>query len=596
MPVSPNIEGGGVVRLSVFSGGAEVPGTVPILSVETRKAVNRIASARIVIIDGDAADQVFPISSNGLFNPGKEVKIDVGYEDENKETIFQGIVVSHAVSIGSDFSLLIVECRDKAAAMTIERKNANYIDKSDSNIIKSLIGNHSGLQAKVDDSGAIHSELVQYYCTDWDFMLTRAEAVGMLVFVDDAAVTVKVPDTSTAPALKVEYGLDLIEFFSEMDVASQLAAFKSIAWDPATQKIVEQQVNPQAFNQQGDLQSAVLSQTLSSPVSRLQSGTVLQPDFLKKWAEGSRLKSGLSRIRGRMKFQGSGKAKVGSLIEVKGVGDHFNGQVFVSAVRHEIRDGNWLTETEFGISPDWFADRRDLSTPQASGLLPAVEGLQVGVVTKLDGDPLGHHRIQVKVPVMQATTEGVWARLASSYASSGFGSFIVPEINDEVILGYFNNDPSHPVILGSLHSSKRAPFYTLAAPNNIKALVTREKLTLEFDEEKKVITVKTPGGNKMVISDQDKGILLQDQNGNKIEMNDSGITMSSPRDISISATGKIDIKATGPLSLTSSADLKAKGLNVSQTADIAFTAKGNATAELSASAQTTVKGGIVMIN
>jgi hypothetical protein len=37
-------------------------------------------------------------------------------------------------------------------------------------------------------------------------------------------------------------------------------------------------------------------------------------------------------------------------------------------------------------------------------------------------------------------------------------------------------------------------------------------------------------------------------------------------------------------------------MNVNHTANVGFSAKGNATAELSASAQTTVKGGIVMIN
>ncbi|WP_459613983.1 phage baseplate assembly protein V [Dickeya oryzae] len=57
----------------------------------------------------------------------------------------------------------------------------------------------------------------------------------------------------------------------------------------------------------------------------------------------------------------------------------------------------------------------------------------------------------------QAENDGLWARLASYYASSGIGAQFMPEVGDEVILGYFNNNPSDPVILGSLYSSKNPP-------------------------------------------------------------------------------------------------------------------------------------------
>lgn len=595
MPVSPNLEGGGVVKAVVFSDGQKVDDSIPFISLETHKEINKISFARIIIADGNVADQNFPISNSGDFSPGKEIKIELGYEGHS-DTVFEGIVVKHSLSISEDSSFLIVDCRDKAIYMTAERKNVNYINKSDSDIITELIGNFSDLQADVADSGGQYSELVQYFCTDWDFMLSRAEAAGMLVVVDDGIVTVSAPNTDSSPELKVVYGSDLIEFKAELDASRQFSSFSSVSWDPAAQEVEQQEVETTSFNQQGDIDSASLAQALSSPVARLQTSAPLEADFLKKWAESQRMKTGLARIRGRMTFQGNAKAKAGSLIEVEGVGNRFNGKVFVSSVRHDVRGGDWLTEVEFGISPEWFAERRDLTALPAAGLLPAVEGLQVGVVMQLDGDPLGLHRIQVKVPVLQNANEGIWARLASCYASNSFGCFILPEVGDEVVLGYFNNDPSHPVIIGSLYNGKKAPPYSMEAPNNTKAFVSREKITLEIDEENKVVTVKTPGENKIVISDQDKGILLQDQNGNKMEMNSSGIAMSSQKDIKITAQGAIDFNATNSISLTSSMDIKAKGMNISQTADIAFTAKASATAEVSASAVTTIKGALVKIN
>lgn len=595
MAVSPSDTGNDVVRLTLFSDGTQLDGAVPVISVTVVKAVNRIPSARIVILDGDMPGKDFPVSNTDSFKPGAKIKINAGYGSE-EETIFQGVVVRHGVKIsGDNYSRLLVECRDQAVKLTIGRKNGNFVDSTDSDIIGKLIGN-AGLAKDLDATTKQHKELVQYYCTDWDFILSRAEANGLLVIANDGKVSVKAPDTSATPPLKVTYGEDLMEFQADLDAESQLTSVKGVSWDMKTQAVVEAEQAPQTLNAQGDLASAALAGVVGPASYRLQTSAPADKDVLTAWTKGCQIKSGLARIRGRMKFQGSAKAKAGSLIELAGVGNRFNGTVFVTAVNHEIANGNWLTEVEFGLSPDWFAEQRDIVAPPAAGLLPGVEGLLVGVVTKLDGDPEGEQKIQVKVPVLQAETEGVWTRLAQFYASDGIGAFFVPEIGDEVVLGYFNNDPSHPVILGSLYSSKRKPPYALAAENNTKAIVTRSKMKLEFEEKDKVITISTPGNNKIVISDKDKSILIQDQNNNKVELKPDGIVLDSPKDISITAKGKITLDAMQTIGITAKQDVKTAGLNISNEAQVGFTAKGNATAELSASGQTTVKGAMVMIN
>ena len=198
--------------------------------------------------------------------------------------------------------------------------------------------------------------------------------------------------------------------------------------------------------------------------------------------------------------------------------------------------------------------------------------------------------------MLDAATPGVWARLAQYHASSGFGAFYLPEVGDEVVLGYFNNDPSHPVILGSLYSSARAPPYAIAAENNTKALVTRSKVKIEIDDDKKVITITTPANNKIVLSDDAKSIILQDQTDNKVTLDPGGITLESPKDIKITAKGTMTLDAVGKIAITSKADVNVGGANISCDAQMAFTGKGAASAELSASGQTTVKGAVVMIN
>ena len=596
MPASPRQNSDGPVRVTIKSNGAALAEGVGVFSVLVHRAANGVPSARLTLDDGDMSTGTWPVGDAATFAPGAAISISAGYGDV-EEVIFEGVVVKLGARIsGENYSRLIVDCQDKAVKMTIGRKNANYIDKTDSAIIQSLAGAH-GLSVTVESTAVTFKELVQYYCSDWDFMLARAEANGLLVIATDGQLAVKAPNVGAAPTLEVTYGDDLIEFQAEIDARTQLASVEAVAWDPKTQAVVRgAAAQPATLNAQGDLSSATLSQVVGLQTYVLQTATPLEAAALGGWAKAQQVKSGLARIRGKIKFQGSAKAKVGELIELKGVGKRYEGKVFVGGLEHEIADGNWLTEVEFGLPPDWFTARGDIVAPAAAGWLPGAEGLQIGVVLKLDGDPLGEQRIQVKAPVLDAATPGVWARLAQYYASSGFGAFFLPEVGDEVVLGYFNNDPSHPVILGSLYSSARAPPYAIAAENNTKALVTRSQVKIEIDDDKKVITITTPANNKIVLSDDAKSIVLHDQTDNKVTLDPGGITLDSPKDIKITAKGSMTLDAVGKIAITSKADVSVGGANINCEAQIALTAKGAASAELSASGQTTVKGAVVMIN
>ncbi|WP_293905379.1 type VI secretion system tip protein VgrG [Phenylobacterium sp.] len=596
MPVSPQLDSEGPVRVTILSNGAAVADSVQLISVRVQRSANTIPSARLLVEDGDMAASDWPVANAATFVPGAAITIKAGYGDE-EETIFEGIVVKLGMKIATaNVSRLVVDCQDKAVAMTVGRKNANYVQQTDDAVIRKLAGAH-GLSIEVDATNTTYQELVQYYCTDWDYLLARAEANGLLVIATDGKLSVKAPQVSGAAVLKVTYGADLIEFQAEMDSRTQFASVEAVAWDPKTQDIVRgSAATPPTLNAQGNITSATLAQVLGLATLTIQTATPLEAASLTEWAKARQVKAGLARIRGRMRFQGSAKAAVGELIELEGVGERFNGKVFVGGLEHEIADGNWTTEAEFGLSPDWFTERTDIVAPPAAGWLPGAEGLQVGVVMKLDGDPLGEQRIQVKVPVLDAETPGVWARLAQFYASSAFGAFFLPEVGDEVILGYFNNDPSHPVILGSLYSSKNQPAYAIEAENNVKALVTRCLAKIEIREDDKSITITTPANNKIVLSDKDKTILVQDETLNKVTLSPSGISLESPKDITISAKGSMQLDAVGPVSIASKADVTMTGMNVTCEGQVAFTGKGAASAELSAAGQTTVKGAMVMIN
>ncbi len=121
------------------------------------------------------------------------------------------------------------------------------------------------------------------------------------------------------------------------------------------------------------------------------------PDVeLQAWADAKLLFNRLAKVRGKVKFQGIPQVKPDMVIQLQGIGDRMNGKVYVSAVRHQITEGNWTVDAQFGMNPKWFSETADMNDVAAAGLVAAVNGLQIGIVTQLESDPDGEDRILVK--------------------------------------------------------------------------------------------------------------------------------------------------------------------------------------------------------
>lgn len=597
MADNPNINTGKLVSYAIYSNGEKISDTLRVKSIKVNHEVNRIGSATLKILAGDMPGADIPESSADSFKPGQSIKIELGYENTN-QTVFEGIVVTHKISIptGTDSPpLLVVECKNDAFKATIARKNQVFEKKKDSDAISTALGSY-GLSVDVGATKVTHTQLVQYYCTDWDFALSRADACGLIVTTNGKKVAVKAPEVSKSPVLMVTYGKDLLSFDGELYAEEQFDEVESVGWDAATQKVVVAQSIKPGLNTQGNLSINDLVKVTGASKIALQSDAYSDEKLLEDWASSVLLKSGLSRFQGTFSFRGNAAAVPGSIIRLAGMGNRFNGDVFVGAVTHKVKDGNWVTEVGMGISPVNITQQPDVVAPAASGFLPGIEGLHIGVVSKLTEDPESAQRIQVKIPLLNVSPNTVWARLSQFAASSGMGSYFVPDVGDEVVLGFINNDPNQAIILGMLYSAKNKPPYQYTDKNFKRAIITPQKLTVEMDDEKKIITIKTPGGNAITISDDAKGITLADQNKNKIEMNNSGITLTSGKDITLKATGNITLDATQKAEIKAKQDVSVSGLNVNAKAQIGLKLAGTATAELSASGQTTVKGAMVMIN
>lgn len=570
-----------LATFTVLSNGQAISSEIGVESIFVIKSVNKIPTARIAVVDGSIPREDFEVSSGDLFVPGNEIEIKAGYHSD-ESTIFKGIITKHSIQSKKDKpSFLYLDLKDESVKMTIGRKSKYFEEVKDSEIIEEIVGGY-GLQSEIEATTVNHKEMVQHHVTDWDFLVTRAEVNGKLVFIDDGKVTVKAPDLSAEPTLELAYGHNVYDFEAGMDARDQFTAVKSSSWNFTDQAIVEGEADEPSFTEQGNFTASDLAGVIGLEEVPLQHSGKVADDELKAWSDAKLMRSRLSKIKGKVKIQGFSDIKPGHVIELAGFGDRFNGVAFVSSVAHRMSaEEAWFTDIEFGLDKDWFTDiYNDIVEKPASGLVPAIHGLQIGVVTNIHEDPDGEERIRVRLPVIDNENDGVWARLTTTDAADGRGWVFRPELSDEVIVGFLNGDPRDPIILGSLFSSAKPSPIQPEEENKIKGYVSRSEMKFTFDDDKIIVTTETPNGNKIILSDDEGSILIEDENGNKIEMSSDGITVESAKDINIKATGDVNIE----------------GVNITVKAQAQFKAEGSAGAEMSTSGQAVVKGSIVMIN
>jgi Rhs element Vgr protein len=582
-----------LVTYVILVDGEELPTTVPVMSMLIQRDVNKIPFARIRINDGDPALSDFPISNEDYFLPGKEIEIRLGYRSDNV-SVFKGIVVNHSNKVSSRSAELIVECKDKAVKLTVGRRSKHYENVTDSDIAEELIDKY-GLEKEVESTSIQHKELIQFNTTDWDFMLARIDIIGRICLVEDGKVIIKKPELTSSSILDVLYGATILDYHAEIDARTQFNTVKSKAWDYSNQQITEDTGDVPEMTDIGNISSSDLADVIALDSNMLIHSGRLSTEEVKEWANAKMLKSRLAKVRGVVKFQGFPDVKPGSIISLNGVGERFNGPVFVASVKHDYSAGNWTTAAHFGLSEQWFTELINPNHLSAQlGFMPSVQGLQIGIVTDLE-DPEGEHRVKVRLPIVSADEDGIWMRIATLDAGNTRGTFFRPEIDDEVVVGFIFNDPSNAVILGMLNSSALAAPLTASNDNHEKGYVSRSAIKMIFNDDEKSYKLETPGGKKITLNDNDGVVQIEDENGNKIKMESSGVTIESASSLKLKAATDIKLEAVNiMLSPSSQFSVSASGSKIKAGGGTAE--MKSAKVKIEGSGMAEIKGGIVKIN
>ena len=579
---------GKTLSVQINLGGVPMPDDFEVLSVKTHHGVNLVPEATVVIAGGDVASGTFSLSEASVCKPATDIEIQAGYDSKLK-TIFKGVVTRQGIKAFAEGPSMSLTCQDKAASLKKAGETTEFHDMKDSDAITALF-KRFGLQADVEPTAACLTRATINGETAWDYVLRRADFNGMIVTLKEGKATVA-PPAFAAPAWSATYGDDILELNVDLDGASQLSQVNAQAWAPSQQSSISAKATEPEVNKQGNLTGLSLSNALSRGGEMLTTHAPLGEHELKTWADARLIKSRLSRFTGTVRVPGQPAIWPGDQLSLAGLGERFDGNGFVSAIAHDIANGNWTTVVTLGLDANAFP----VANPHPSDMA-ITGGLQIAKVVKTDSDPQNEGRIKVVFPLNTNNENGAWVRLASPYASQKAGFEFLPEIGDEIVVGFLGGDPDAGVMIGALHSSARPASVVPNESNSTKSIISRSQLKMSFDDDDRVVQIETPGGHVVTLSDKDMAVTVSDSNGNTMAMTEGGIALTSLNDVTITAGKQLSLAAQNGISINTPSDVKISGANTEINADMSAKVSGGASTTLQSSGTTEVSGAMVMIN
>lgn len=188
-----------------------------------------------------------------------------------------------------------------------------------------------------------------------------------------------------------------------------------------------------------------------------------------------------------------------------------------------------------------------------------VYGVTLAKVTSLI-DPKFLGRIKVSFPWLSNQVDSAWARIATAWAGGSRGTYLLPEVGDEVLVAFRHGDLKHPYIIGFLWNDEDRP-PELSPLLERRELKSKTGHSIIFDDFEGLqgLTLKSQGGHEIKLDDMVGGM--------RISITDSSNNLSVVLDTvggKISVTtevGEIELKASaGRISLDATAiDIHAEG-------------------------------------
>jgi uncharacterized protein involved in type VI secretion and phage assembly len=492
---------------------------------------------------------------------GTSIEIKSAAADAQATTsIFKGEVAAVEPEFTQKGVTIVVRAYDRAHRMNRTRNTKTHQQVSASDMIRTLLGPNGLSAGTIKATDVVHEFFQQSNETDWDFAWRLALMHDYEVVVDDKKLHFRPANEGEGAPIMLTWQENLLSFRPRMSGVQQPVSVNVRAWDPKGKaNVTGNASNPQTTSQAGVQRSKVAND--------LGGGATAVTDRVANTSEEANAlaKSTLQRLADAFYeadgvAYGNPKLKAGNKVKIGNVGQSFAGTFTLSSTTHVYRGGSGYM-TQFQISGR--SSRTLLELMRQPKERDWSTQLVVGVVTN-NNDPEATGRVRVKYPSLSDSEEGNWARIATPSSGNQRGLLMLPQVGEEVIVGFEHGDARRPIVVGSVFNGKDKPGDELIQnKDGSLGVVSNEKIHMHSKKDFEIksdqnIVIEIKQDVKETVSGSFKSEVTGQGNLKAQQFTiEAGATMTiKGANISVESSGPlalkgatVDIQGTGPVNI-----------------------------------------------
>ena len=440
--------------------------------------------------------------------------------------IFVGVVTNVQLHReGSDFGCIIVSGYSATYRMETAHSCFSWNDRTIGDVVKKLC-EQAKVQLELNPAFKETKDFIcQYEESDFDFIRRLAHQYQEWMYFDGTKLIFGKPRKLADP-IRLEYGTTL----SSLDIGLQTLARSEQVFsyhsgaDREMQRMTpdlaygHDKLAGEAFRASLGMFSKPARQhalprisnetELVNYMGRKQAAETAETHYITAESQVPTL-----RVGSVISLYSSFLERVGNLSEES------LGNFIIIEITHEVSQGSYY-KNRFKAIP---ATIKAMPSPKVR--MPLAETQMATVLS--NADPQGKGRVRVR---MNWQTDGMqtgWVRVmtpdggSSSDVKSNRGFVFIPEVGDQVLLGFRHGDPARPYVLGSLFNGTTGNGG--GSNNSIKSLKTRSGISVILNDDNKSLAIKDAGGSSIHL----------DGNGN--------ILLNAPKNIQINAGNNMSL-------------------------------------------------------
>jgi uncharacterized protein involved in type VI secretion and phage assembly len=569
----------------MLGGSGGQVGARPVLAVNGADLSTRLAGQiRQVIVDTDATG---PDSCRVLLDdPARDVLkrsgIDLNADftvtagrvgDETGDRLFDGVVYSLGFDFDDRGAFSTVVAYDRSYGLYNGLHTKTYQNLTDSDLASQLADEVGLAAGEVSPTDVVHEHLAQVNETHFEFLTRRAREVNRVLLVTGSKLHFTEPaDASGGPdpgdfqsrdRLQLVPGANVERLTARITAAQQVSEVEVRGWDPQRKQAVSATAPAKSTAAELHDEPATVAGNFGSPrhvTVDLPLTTQAEADAVAA-AQAERMASTFAHAEGVAR--GDPRIVAGAAVSLGQTGGgRFDGKLTVSRAKHTWdRHGYHTSFTVSGAH-----DRSVLgllSRDDHRGRGHRMAGLVLGVVTNCSDD---RGRVKIKFPWLSDDYESDWVRVLQLGAGANRGLVLLPEVNDEVLVGFEHGDTRRPYVLGGLFNGVDTAPFGNAVDANAGTVITRgfrtragHELIFTDTEGKERIELHTKDSKVAFTLDAANGNLTVEAKGDVVVKATGNASITAGKDFTVEATGSGTIHAKKGLTLQSDGDVKVKG-------------------------------------